>query len=190
MALTLSRTDKEFLDYHEIPLSQVFDARSRPVSHCKDTMAELNAIIAVNTTACQQGGHRMRTRAGHCVMCHPAKIAYMRRHEQTGFVYIAVSKKGKLVKVGSSTDIESREKGLNSNAYGRQRDWEIRHYRKCERAGQYEFLVQKELAPFSSPGDYYKEGHWQDCYELFSCNEQQALEVFNRLVPKALSLKP
>lgn len=184
MAPSLSRVERDFLSHHQIPLSQVFDARTRPTSHCKDAMAELGAIVAVNTTACQQGGHRMRTRAGHCIVCNPAKIAFIRRHDAPGFVYIARSRLGKLVKVGTSVDLEAREKNLNSYRYGGQKDWEIVHYRKCDKAGLHESLVQKELERFNHPGQYYKENHWQDCYELFACTEEQALSALNKVLPK------
>lgn len=184
MYASLTQIERDFLEKHEVPLSQIFNAAGRTVGACKSLMKDLGAVVAVNTTACGKGGHRMRTRGGHCVVCDSAKLAYTRRHEEPGYVYIAVSKARGLVKIGTTIDMKTRERNLNSYAYGEQKDWVIRHYQKCEKAGRYEFAVQKALASFGIAGRYFKDGGWQDCYELFSCTEKEALEAFAKHIQK------
>ena len=36
-------------------------------------------------------GHRLRSRAGHCFQCDTARIAFVKRHHDTAYIYIAGS---------------------------------------------------------------------------------------------------
>lgn len=177
----ISISDRQFLAHHKIPYSQVFDAKGRTIGECKQSMEALSAIIAINAVPCKKGGHRIRTRANHCPVCDPAKISFIRRHVEPGYVYIAVCEKSDLVKVGTTTDIDGRQKNLNSYAYGSRRDWRIQHFRKFARAGEVEAQMHSALASYNVPGRYFREGRWQECYELFGCSETVALEAFTRL---------
>ncbi|HYD94802.1 MAG TPA: GIY-YIG nuclease family protein [Noviherbaspirillum sp.] len=178
---SISASDRAFLAHHNIPLSQVFDAKGRTIGECKAMMEALAAIIAINAVPCKKGGHRIRTRSNHCPVCDPAKVSFMRRHVEPGYVYIALSQRGNLVKVGTTIDIDSRQKNLNSYAYGDRRDWQIKHFKKFAKAGEAESKMHSALAAYNVPGLYFREGRWQDCYELFACSEAVALEAFTRL---------
>lgn len=143
----------------------------------KAGMKVANALIAVNARPCNAAGHTIRTNGGHCAQCDTQKIAFSRRHSEPANVYIAVSNIGRLLKVGLTIDLRQRESQLIGYAYGRQKDWKIVRFRHSNEAGKDESLAHKILAKFSIHGTYYKDGNWMDCYELFSCGEQQCLEA-------------
>lgn len=143
-------------------------------------MKAAGAMFAVNTTPCSASKHRIRTRAGHCAMCDTAKIGYMKRHEASGIVYLATSKKGHLVKVGMTERLAERVEQLNSYRYGGQSDWVLKKHKRCERAGYHESQIHKILASWRHDCEYYKDGTWQSCYEVFACSEAVAIDAFDK----------
>ena len=134
------------------------------------TMAAQGFNFAFGVTPCRRAGHTLRTRAGHCIQCDHSKIAYMARYDAAGFVYIAGSPSGRLMKVGTSINVADRHAKLNEYSYGGQRDWQIAATAFCAAAGRVEGAAQSKLGRFAVAGSYTRAGRSQQCYELFRCS--------------------
>ena len=133
--------------------------------------------FAYNASPCQNGGHTLRSRANHCIQCNTARIGYVKRYFAEGYIYIAASPLGRLIKVGTTTDIERRKWQLNRWEYGRQGDWRIVAVVHTDNAGRVEGEAHSRLARYSVEGDYLRAGRRQRCLELFKCNFGDAKEA-------------
>ena len=102
--------------------------------------------------------------------------------------YIAGSRSGKLIKVGSSINTEDRIKKLNSYAYGGVSDWIILASSYLEKSGRIENYIHDKLKLFQVEGSYQKAGRRQQCYELFQCNFDDAYRVLSNLSKSRLKL--
>lgn len=138
-------------------------------------MKDLGMLVAYGVSPCGNGGHSLRTRAGHCVQCNTHAIAFLRRHDESGEIYVAVSRKAGLVKIGTATDAPKRMQTLNSYAYGGNDDWTVAFRCHCEKAGQVEFLAQKSLREQQARGSYTKLNQEIECRELFGCEPAEAI---------------
>ena len=179
----LSDEDISFINAHGVPLSRVFDAQFLPAKLWKSLMSKRRLWLAYGVTPCGAAGHRLRTRKGHCVRCNPATLAFLKRHDLEGDVYIAYSKKLRLVKVGSSESHLDREASLNTDGYAGAADWEIRHWVRSDRAGRTEFLVQSELRQHHIPTQYFRESTgsvvWAN--EVFRCSLGLAMTALKKI---------
>lgn len=98
----------------------------------------------------------------------------MLRMELRSYVYIAASFKGKLIKIGSTTNAEGRSLKLCADRYGGQSDWEMLSKVRTDKSGEVESKTQSKLGPHAVDGEYTHEGRTQKCYELFRCNFDDA----------------
>jgi hypothetical protein len=169
---TLTNEQKAFLKRLDIPLWRIFDAAG---IQRKDFMLEMAATdkwIAIGTNPCTKAGHTMKTRSGHCPQCDTKQLGFLTRFDETGEVYIAQSKSGKLLKIGFSANAESRLPGLNSYAYGGVADWKMMFVLPCKKANRVETvahgLIAQHRVPLPAP-TYFKEGREVECRELFVC---------------------
>ena len=179
----LSDEDISFINAHGVPLSRVFDAESLPTKFWKPLMSERRLWLAYGVTPCEAAGHQLRTRKGHCVRCNPAALAFLKRHDLEGEVYIAYSKKLRLVKVGSTEFYLDREASLNADGYAGAADWEIRHWARSNRAGRTEYLVQAELRQHHIPTQYFREstGSFVWANEVFRCSLELAKATLEKI---------
>ena len=127
-------------------------------------------------------GHRLRTRAGHCIDCNTARIAFARRFADPGYVYIAASKAEKLLKVGCLVDPNQRQRNLNFHAYGGAGDWQIIARCKTPFMGQVESDIQKQLADLSIKRTYKKDGRDQVARDLFSYEITRVWQTYRKRV--------
>lgn len=190
-------------------MSRVFDASEMHTAQWKSVMKDLDMLVAFGVSPCATAGHTLRTRAGHCAQCDTAKLAFLRRHGESGEVYVAVSRKASLVKIGTATDAPNRMQTSNIYAYGGSDDWAIAFRCHCEKAGQIEFLAQKSLRETQTRGSYNKLNQVFACRELFACEPTEAIKalkaamveigvrtsnpsglVFGNKGPRHLKLKP
>ena len=105
----LTRDQIDFLYSQEIPLSHVFDATGmRKVDYAK-VMKDAGFSFAYGTTPCAKGGHSLRTRQGHCIQCSTSVISYQTRYRAPGYVYIAGSPGARLLKIGTTDELDRRE---------------------------------------------------------------------------------
>lgn len=175
--LTIDQLD--FLKNHGIHLKFVFNAYGLSKSEYKSIMKDLNKLIAYNVSPCNSYGHTLRTRSGHCCQCNTAHLAFQKRNDSSGIVYIAGTLKGQLIKVGYSKSVEVRSKSLNTSCYAGFKDWEILYALQSEDAGRIETKANSLLHKYAFILDYEHDGHWQDSYETFSCAFSKAKQFVN-----------
>jgi hypothetical protein len=181
----ISDDEYVFLMSQHILISQVFDARGRGQSTFSDD-AKRHGFLFGMANPCSKGGHRLFTRAGHCIQCDTSKIAFIRRHSGKGFVYIAATKKGRLFKVGSTTDISSRSHSLNiEGGYGGFDDWIIIAHAKVAEMGKVEFTIHSALNDLMIVLDYRKAGVNQTTRELLKGSLKRIWGAYKDAIEKA-----
>ena len=175
--------DKElqnFLTHHKLDIDDFFDAKGKIIKSIYAEMKSKEKLFAYNAVACQNSGHRLRDRHNHCIVCHPANIAFSLRNKKVGFIYIACSLKKEITKVGMTTElIKTRLSKLNSRKVGNTNDWEILYSIKCAKANSVELSLQKELIKYQVKGDFYGD---TESKELFRCSYQKAKEIMDEFI--------
>jgi hypothetical protein len=166
-----------FLKEQNIHPKFVFDAEGLSKPEYRLIMKELNMLIAYNVSPCQQEGHTMRTRSGHCCQCNTAAIGFQKRNDSAGIVYIAGTKFGQLIKIGFTKAVEIRSESLNRTKYAGFNDWEILFAIRSENAGRIENKANSLLRSYAYPKDYLHDDHWQNSYETYSCAYSKAKEL-------------
>ena len=172
----LTREQLLFLQSQGLSEKDTFDALGMAQSTYYPIMKRANKLIAYNTIPCKNG-HTMRTRSGHCPQCNTAYLRFIQRSNEGGFVYIAISQRGKLCKVGFTHAIEVREESLNRTYYANFDDWVIRFAIKSECAGKIEELVKMKLHPHSYQLEYFHDGKMQIATELLNCDFKKAKSI-------------
>jgi hypothetical protein len=168
--MNITEEQLAFLKENNITLSKVFDATNQKREIYRKSMKALEKLIAINATPCAKYGHTIRTRNGHCCQCNTANIAYIKRHYANGYVYIVGSQEKKVLKVGSTNNIENRVNSLNFENYASINDWELIFYYKCNDMGLIETEAHNKLQKFQVEKTYIKNGRTQIAYEIFDCN--------------------
>ncbi len=186
----LTKEQLAFLDLHDIPLSRVFDASGMAPRDYMPVMRQLELWVAYGVTPCRTAGHTLRERAGHCVQCRTGNLAYLCRHDLPGYVYVAHSVSGGLVKVGSTTDLATRVKHLISYRYGERRDWRLAWKIQSERAGKVEVQAHGLLEQYFADNLFYVDRREIKCRELFRCDVQSAIEAVMRAVQEVCGKAP
>jgi hypothetical protein len=185
----LTSEQRAFFAAHSIALSTVFDASGMRRTDYQAAMKQLGKSFAFGVTPCKRAMHTLRTRGGHCIQCDHSQIAYMLRYDATAYIYVAASAGGRLIKVGSSGDIQERCGILNAFRYGGQRDWQMLAFANCPAAGRVEFAVHARLAVFQVLGGYVQGGKEKSCYELFRCDFADARDAIRLELAKGANLK-
>lgn len=184
----LSKNQKFFLERQHVSLSSVFDATGLERSEYYKSMKLLDKELAMGVTACAKGGHRLRTRSGHCVQCNTASLAFQSRHSAVGFVYIAGSIALNVIKAGFSKSVEDRIINLNTLGYGGADDWVCLYWVKTKNAGEIEFQTHSALEQYAAPKTYERYGCEVNCLETFSCDAALAIsEIINLVEPNSES---
>ena len=176
----LTNEQIRFLKEHEIHPKYVFNAYGYSKSEYRVIMKDLNKLVAYNVTPCQKEGHTLRTRSGHCCQCNTAVIAYQKRHDSAGVVYIAGSLTGKLVKIGFSKAVEVRAESLNRTKYAGFDDWKILLALSSKDAGRIETKSNSLLRKYAFSTDYEHDGHSQDSHETYHCAYSKAKEFVEK----------
>src|SRR5262249_19072026 len=131
---------------------------------------------------CRARGHRLRTRAGHCFQCDPKKLAFLIRHNAAGYVYIAGSLDGRLIKLGVSKDLPQRETRLRGEPHARFSDWRLLFSIRVPEMGRVEDRIALRLAHKRLPTMYFKDGNAQMATEVFKCSFSDALKAITETV--------
>lgn len=172
----------EFLEHHDIPLERVFNATGMRTKDYKEAMRQEDCWVAYGVTPCKEAGHTLRSRAAHCIQCDPARITHLKKHVQSGLVYVAWSERKGLVKVGVTDNTVKRVGLLNSEMYGGAYDWKLIRAWECDQAGKLETAAHRELAAHATTGYYLKNDMLTECNELFMCSYQHAVEIVSQIV--------
>jgi hypothetical protein len=85
----------------------------------------------------------------------------MRRHELPGYVYIAGSPEGRLIKIGASEDLRRRENQLRAGSYGGYSDWRMPVAAWLRNRGKTESEMSSRTAGKRIYAGYIKDGHSQ-----------------------------
>jgi len=158
-----------FLRKHSVDESLVFDAAGMCTKDWKENMRSTGMILAIGVSPCKLG-HKLRTRGGHCVQCDPSKLAFQKRYDDSGFVYVAYSKKLKVVKIGSAYNVVRRAQTLNEQIYGGGQDWVIKKSWGVDNVGRVENNAQRILMKYNATFQYLKEDRVVTASELFKCS--------------------
>ena len=121
--IELTKEQLNFINKHNIGISECFNAKGLKKSEYRPIMKEFNLVIAYNVTPCKKFDHSLRNRSGKCVQCNTASLAFQNRFSQSGVLYIAGSKNKETIKIGVSKSKEIRLESLNRIKYGGTNDW-------------------------------------------------------------------
>lgn len=177
----LTKEQIDFLQTHKVHPRFIFDASGLSKVQYRPIMKELNRYIAFNTTACKQLGHTLRTRAGHCCQCNTASMAFQKRNDSDGVVYVAGTLVGQVVKIGFTESVDKRLESLNRTKYAGFSDWEILFAVSSSNAGRIETKANVLLGVYEYPVDYLHDGHWQDAVETYRCSLSKAKEIIQQV---------
>jgi hypothetical protein len=158
-----------FLRSQAIAENEVFDASKLSSRRYKGAMNRVGKKFAIVQNPCYRG-HFIRSNKGHCIQRDTSRIAFVKRHRQTAYVYIAGSRAEKLLKIGFSETPWDRGSYLNQMAYGDIRDWKLLYYANVAEAGRIEFAVHSALSEYEAPREWVREGTRQTSREIFRCS--------------------
>ena len=183
----LTAAEQSFLRDQKIQFANVFDARKmskrQRESHAEDTGQRF--MIGVT---CEKGGHRLRTKNGHCIQCDTSKIAHLLRFSETGYVYISGSLKTKTIKIGSSKVPDERHRKNEYNGYGGADDWEPLFEARFENAARVESDAQSRLNRYRVTTVYMKDRtKEQTSRESFTCSFTEAMRAVMATKEKQLT---
>lgn len=176
---------KEFFEKHEIADFLTLDLKGKVESKSVKEYMKLNGLyFAFNTNPCKRG-HTIKDRHSHCVVCDTASISFALRNSQYGFVYIAGSECGEIIKIGTSKFKSFREFSLNRTSYAGYNDWKVLYSFSCNEAGSVEDLIQKELSIYHSDLFEYKhDGKKHIASEVFKCSYDKAYSMVQEIILK------
>lgn len=166
----LTNEQKEFLKHHNISLDKVYNANGKSPNEYRVQMKNLGKQFAYNVAPCQNSGHTLRDRSGHCIQCNPASIAFMKRNDSAGFLYIAATIKGKVLKIGFTKELSNRDASLNRTKYAGFNDWIILFAIESQVAGQVENQIKNIMEPYKEEFDYNHDGNHHDSGETYTCS--------------------
>jgi hypothetical protein len=184
-------TDQEliFIKSQAIDPEDIFDGRGMSNPTWKD-LAKRGEFDFVLAGKCTNGGHRLKTRAGHCIQCRTSCIAFVRRENATANVYLAAAKNRSVIKIGYARRIYAREESLRKQGYGGYWDWEILCWVKTPHAGQIEREISDLFFDKRISGHYVKGAELQEAIEMFVYNSTQAIDIFREYVKSNLGVDP
>lgn len=175
--LKLTKTQIQFLDQHCISTDQVFDATGMSKYKYQKLMNEGNYVVAIGVSRCAKGNHSLRSKTGHCVICKPANLAFQKRYETPGDLYVFYSTTKKMVKIGVSDDVYQRVEAVNKQSYGSINDWKLKFHVRVLNAGRAEKIIHDALAEYKKERLFIKDGVWATAHEIFSCSAKYAIEM-------------
>jgi hypothetical protein len=183
---TLERADDQFLTRYSLSINDVLDARTMDTEERIARMTDESKLLALMLLRCERcveerrGIRHLRTKYGHCIYCNKCAITFIKNRNKDGFVYIAGSVSGGLIKIGSAECPLERQRSLNHTGYGGITDWHIIvHSNKIKAAGKIEAEIQGELRNHRSPRKWIEKGRETETLETFKCSFTDAQKVFN-----------
>jgi T5orf172 domain len=164
-------TDDElrFLARHGFTVDDVYDGRGES-QETRRQGAKAAGKTLILGPRCRAEGHRLRTRSHHCVQCDPKKLAFQQRYNSPGYVYIAGSLFGRVIKIGTAIDITQRESQLRSERHAGFGDWEVLFFIKVSQAGRVEYEASSRVKGRRLFGTYFKDNISQTATEVIRCS--------------------
>ena len=165
----LTKAHLRYLEHHGIDVDETFDASGLKRAEYRPRMKAEGKFVAYGVTKCHNG-HSLRNRYGTCIECFPASIAFARRSEMSGYLYLAKSADLGLIKVGfSGDDPDNRIYIANLEGYGGAWDWQICLTVWADHAGAKEIAVHQSLADFRAERAWIRNGAGIVAREMFDC---------------------
>ena len=180
----LTQSELRFLASQGLSADDVFDARRLPQAFWFKMIDSANKTVALGSK-CRSAGHRLRSRRGHCVQCDTSKLGYQARYRADQYVYIAGSRAVRLIKIGTCSDLDQRERQVRAERYGGASDWRFIFHIKVSRAGEIENLAQCRLSLHSVTRPYWKNGFIQEGTELLRCSFSRARKALMEVAESA-----
>lgn len=172
----LTSAEIAFLESQGLTEADVYDGRHQS-SVCWKKGVRAAGKVVVLGSPCKKEGHRLRTRAGHCVQCDTKKLAYQKRYHSNGYVYIAGSQQAKALKIGTAVNIDQRQRNLRGHEYAGITDWTIIFYASLPNAGEIEQLALRSLANYQCELSYQKDGRRQVAGEVVTARLGNVMEA-------------
>ncbi|MBR1169154.1 GIY-YIG nuclease family protein [Bradyrhizobium liaoningense] len=181
MTSLLSADEISFLSRHGYSEEDVYDGRhqskDRRAAAAKEAGKHLVLAGVIGRGDCRTLGHRLRTRAGHCIQCKPINIAFQRREDEPGYVYIAGSLSGRVIKVGTTGNLNQRENQMRAEGYGGSKDWIVLFSLYVAKGGEFERAASSRVKGNRVYRTYFKDGIEQGAVELHQCSFSEALRA-------------
>ncbi|MDO8978794.1 MAG: GIY-YIG nuclease family protein [Afipia sp.] len=178
MTSTFRSSEITLLARHGLSEDDVYDGRLETKIGREMSAKEAGKDLILTSARCRtDSSHRIRTRAGHCFQCKPMRIAFQVRHSSPGYVYIAGSKSGRVVKLGTASDLAQRERQLRAERYGGHSDWEIVFSTRSDQAGKLESEASARLSNKRVFSNYIKDGNIQTASEILRCRFSEAKQA-------------
>jgi hypothetical protein len=171
-----------FLARHNFLPEEVHDGRRQGKRSRELQAKEAGKVLILTSTLCRAMGHRIRTRGGHCAQCKPANIAFTGRETLSGYVYIAGSLGGQLIKIGVAGDIAQRERQLKAERYGGFGDWQVLVNVWVNDCGRIEREISDRIRGERVRASYWKDGYEQTASEMIRCSFSVALKPYADVV--------
>lgn len=184
--MRLKGEEREFIAQYKVKIEQVFDAKGMSRSEYQEKMKKLNALLAINVSPCRELNHTMRIRSGHCAICNPKGLEYLRRESLSGFVYLAHSEAISKIKIGESSAPSGRLIALRKQDYGEAKDWKIRYFVSVEERGRVERQIKTMLKKYRVENLYYRNGS-TEAREVFNCSLTTAKRAIEACTKKDLT---
>lgn len=181
MTSLLSADEVRFLARHGYSEEDIYDGRYQSkegrAGAAKEAGKHLVLAGVIGRGNCGSMGHRLRTRAGHCIQCKPTNIAFQRREDTPGYVYIAGSLSGRIIKIGTTGDLNQRENQMRAEGYGGSKDWIVLFSLYVDRGGAFERGASDRVNGKRVYRTYTKDGIEQGAVELHLCSFSEALRA-------------
>lgn len=178
----IRKDELDFLEREGIGLHYVADMRDRvDWQHCSEFLHAIDCYVAWGFRQCSEG-HRLTNSRGQCIQCDKQSIGFMRGWIHSGEVYLIVSAKGRLVKIGWAGDAEHRLKGLRAENHAGVSDWRPLRRLLCNQPARLEKALHDRLDRFREPTLYMRYNIARRSRELFSCSPATAVRTWNRLL--------
>jgi len=178
----LTKEQETFLKKHKISSELLFDAEGGDITEdLQKSMTEADKVIACNTANCSENDtHTLKTIGGFCPQCDTTKIAAALRELKPGYIYISGSRRGGLIKIGSSNEGKSKTLTLNLTTArdGGYDDWELLFSAKTTTLGRVERMFQDKLSEYKAAYQHEKSGKLQNGGELYRCAYLKAKEAY------------
>jgi hypothetical protein len=181
--MELTDEERRFLADQGLSSADVLDGNYMPWQAAR-ALAKNEDKQLILAGECRKG-HRLKTRSRHCAQCDSSRLAYQKRHRQSGHVYIAGSLTRKLIKVGGTTEpISERERRLRQGKVAGADDWEILESVEVSEYGKLEKTAHGLLRAFAVPTTYVKDGQTQESHEVFQCSFSRARAAIREAIDR------
>lgn len=174
--------ERAFLSRHGFSEDDVYDGRGQSKLWREYQAKEAGKVLVLTSVLCGAYGHRIRTRAGHCAQCRPARIGFTARETLSGHVYIAGTLRGRLIKIGVAGDIAQRERQLRAERYGGFGDWRVLVHVWVNDCGKVEREISDRTRGERVRASYWKDGFEQTASEMIRCSFSTALKPYAEIV--------